>query len=326
MRVADYISSRVDSSYSCCFLSRGDDRAIPEHIAIRHSRCVERKSRISLVVEKYQSSGAGRAFSEKMYGFTRSEISGGDIAPRSCGRVHTSRGPPQNIHRSLGHHNFHDRLSVARAGDSSRFGICVAAAADQRRIAHPPRQFTARASRRSRCEQPAGAVHSNGAHSSLLMAPMMLRSVLIFFAAQPRFPLRRAYQFFRRAQRDSLFFREAFRAFSRQHHVRTLFQNRARQPDRISNVLQSGRGARLQRRSVHDDGVALHPPVQVQMRAKSRVEDRIIFEHHDRGFNRVERGAASLENRPSRFERAMAAGFARLNGFIRNIPRAAVND
>jgi len=62
------------------------------------------------------------------------------------------------------------------------------------------------------------------------------------------------------------------------------------------------------------------------MRAKTGVEDGVVFQNYDGGFDGVEGGAAAVENGPACGESTLAAGFARVNGFIRNIPGAAVND
>ncbi len=62
------------------------------------------------------------------------------------------------------------------------------------------------------------------------------------------------------------------------------------------------------------------------MGTKTRVEDGIVFEDDDGGFHRIKRGAAARENRPSRGESAATTGLAGLDGFVRNVPRAAMND
>jgi len=62
------------------------------------------------------------------------------------------------------------------------------------------------------------------------------------------------------------------------------------------------------------------------VRAGARVEDRIVFKDNDGGFDRVQRRAAARQHGPARFERAPAARQAVRDRFVRNVPRAAVND
>src|SRR5580658_9122712 len=49
----------------------------------------------------------------------------------------------QQIGGHFGHYDFHDAFAVACAGDTARFGVCVAAAADARGIADAPGKFAA---------------------------------------------------------------------------------------------------------------------------------------------------------------------------------------
>ncbi len=62
------------------------------------------------------------------------------------------------------------------------------------------------------------------------------------------------------------------------------------------------------------------------MRAEAGVENGFVFEDDDSGFDGIERGAAAGENGPSRVESAAAAGSARVDGFIGNVPSAAMDD
>jgi hypothetical protein len=66
--------------------------------------------------------------------------------------------------------------------------------------------------------------------------------------------------------------------------------------------------------------------LKIEMRAVTGVEDRIVFEDHDGGFDGVQSGASVRKDGPAGAERAMAAGFASVNGFVRNVPGAAVNN
>jgi len=108
--------------------------------------------------------------------------------------------------------------------------------------------------------------------------------------------------------------------------MRAIFQNLARELNGILDALQSSRGAGAQRCAVHDDGVAFDVAVQIKVRAVTSVEDGIVFEDHDGGFDGVESGAAARKNGPPDGESAMATGLAGVYGFVRNVPRAAVNN
>ena len=56
------------------------------------------------------------------------------------------------------------------------------------------------------------------------------------------------------------------------------------------------------------------------------IEGGIVLQDYDDGFDRVNCGAASGEDFPSGFESALDAGAAIFDGFVGNIPGAAVND
>ena len=120
---------------------------------------------------------------------------------------------------------------------------------------------------------------------------MVFSGVFVLAASKIRFPLGLADQFFRLAKRQTAIFCEALRAVRNEHHVRTLFQNFARQTNRIFYALQSSGGAGAKTRSIHDDGIALDFAVSVQMGAVAGVKDGIVFQNDDRGFDRLDRRA-----------------------------------
>jgi hypothetical protein len=66
--------------------------------------------------------------------------------------------------------------------------------------------------------------------------------------------------------------------------------------------------------------------VKIEVRAVTGVEDGVVFEDHDGGFDGIESGSTAAQDGPARSERAMAAGLARFHGFVRNVPRAAMNN
>src|SRR6266403_783228 len=91
-------------------------------------------------------------------------------------------------------------------------------------------------------------------------------------------------------------------------------------------VTIDGDSADAKRCAVHDDGVAFDAAVKIEVRAVTGVEDGGVFENDDGGFDGVKSGAAALQDGPTRSEGGMAAGFASFHGFVRNVPRAAMNN
>lgn len=155
---------------------------------------------------------------------------------------------------------------------------------------------------------------------------MMGCGVLIAAAKPPGFALGVADEIFWIAKRNAVLFGKSFRAACDQHHVRTVLEDGARETDGIADVLQRGNGAGAERASVHDDSVAFDAAIQIKMRAKTGVEDGIVFKNEDGGFDGVERGTAVRKNGPARGESAAATGIAGVDSFIGNVPGAAVND
>src|SRR5215470_9482805 len=155
---------------------------------------------------------------------------------------------------------------------------------------------------------------------------MMLGRVRIFPALEPGVALGVADQVVEVAEGDSVVACEALRSLRNQHHVRTVFENGPRGPNGILHALECRGGAGAKRCAIHYDGVALHAAIQREMRAVARVEDGIIFQHHDRGLDGVQCRAAARKNAPTCGKRALAAGLAGRNCFVRNVPGAAVND
>ena len=79
-------------------------------------------------------------------------------------------------------------------------------------------------------------------------------------------------------------------------------------------------------RAIHNDGVAFDAAIEIEMRAEAGVENGFVFEDDDGGFDGVERGAAAGENGPACVESAAAAGIAGVDGFVGNVPSAAMDD
>ena len=259
--------------------------------------------------------------------FAGREVGGRDFADigRRSG-VDANCPGAEKIHSRFRHHDFHDGFAVAGAGNPAGFGIGVTTAANQRRIADAAGKFATRSAGGGAGKEVALTIDGDRADRSLLVAAMVLGGVFVRFASHPGFLLGFADQFFRLAELDSVLFGETLGAIRDQHHVRTLFENFARELNGILDALQRCRRAGTERLAVHDNGVALHMAIQIEMRPIPGVKNWIVLENHDGGFDRVQRQAAAGEQSPAGPESALAAGLASFHGFVRNIPRAAMHD
>lgn len=94
----------------------------------------------------------------------------------------------------------------------------------------------------------------------------------------------------------------------------------------IPDALDGSDSARLERGAVHDDGVELNATIPIEMRADSSVENNVIFEDSDCGFNSVERRAILSEYFATGFEGALDARAAIRDGSIGNVPCSTVDD
>src|SRR5208282_4254315 len=175
-------------------------------------------------------------------------------------------------------------------------------------------------------EEFAASIDGHGADRALVVAAMVRRSVFVLAAKLPSIPLGVADEFCRGAKGEAVVSGEAFRALADEHHVRAVLQHGTRKSDWVADSLQSSDGPSTQRRAVHHDRVALHAAVEIQMRAKPRVEYGLVFKDNNSSLHGVERGTAPRKNRPSRFKAVAAPGIASLNGFIGNIPGAAMHN
>ena len=307
-------------------LDGGDDGSVVGDETVGHAGSVEGKARIAVAVEEDEAAGGASAFGEEMDGLAGDEIGAGETARNVGGGVHAGFGAAEEIDGGFGEDHFHDGFAVAGAGDAAGFGVGVAAAANERGIADAAGKFATGAAGGSGGEEITIRVEGDGADGSLFVATVMLGGVRVFFALLPGGPLGFAHQFFRLTEVDSLFFREALRAIGDEHHVRTIFEDFAGDLNGVLYALQAGSGACAKRCAVHDDGVAFDAAVKIEMRAVTGVEDGIVLEDHDGGFDGVESGTAARKNGPAGSEGAMAAGFARVDGIVRNVPGAAMNN
>ena len=279
-----------------------------------------------MAVEEDEAAGAVRALGKEVDGFPGGEIGAGRSTRNVGGRVHAGLRAAKQICGGFRHDDFHDGFTVAGAGDSAGFGVGVAAAADERGITDPAGKFAAGAPGGSRGEQISFGVDRDGADGSLFVAAVMLGGVFVASAFHPGFVLGFADQFLALAELDAVFLGEALCAFGDEHHVRAIFEDLAGDLDGILDTMQSSGRSGAQRGAVHDDGVAFDVAVQIEVRAVTGVEDGVVFKDDDGGFDSVEGGAAAGKDGPTGSERAMAAGFAGVNGFVGNVPRAAVNN
>jgi len=232
----------------------------------------------------------------------------------------------EEIGGHFGHHNSHDAFAVAGAGDAAGFRVGIAAASDQRRIADAAGKFAAGAARGRAREERAVFVESHSADGAGFVAEMMFGSVRIAEAAAPGDAFAFVDQVFRRAERDAVFLGEFFRAGGDEHHVLAVFEHAARQADGIVDVLDGGDCPSFQRAAVHNDGVELDVTVGIEMGAEAGVECGIVFQNYDGGCDGVNRGAAAGEDFPSGFECALDSRATVFDGFVGDVPGAAVND
>ena len=125
---------------------------------------------VAVFIEEDESAGAVAATGE--------ELDSGLRGARGIGA-----GRAQKITGSFGENHFHDGFAITGRGDGAGFGIGVAAAADERRIADAAGKFAAGAAGGSGGEQPALVIERDGAHGSLFVATMMFGGVRILAAA-----------------------------------------------------------------------------------------------------------------------------------------------
>jgi len=243
---------------------------------------------------------------------------------RGAGRI--GAGGTEKIAGRFREHDFHDGFAVTGGGDGSGFVIGVTTTTDEGRIADPAGEFAAGAAGGGGGIQAAVLVESDGADGSLLVATMMFGGVGILAAAFPGSALRGGDKFVGSAEGHALLVSKAFGAGRNKHHVGTFFEHHARGLDGIFDAMESGDGTGAKRGGVHDDGVAFNVAVEIEMRAVAGIEDGIVFEDHDGGFDGVEGVATARENGPTGEERAKAAGFTGVDGVVGNVPGTTVDD
>jgi len=294
-------------------LDAGDEAGFGVSDAKSHPGGVERVAGVAVFVEEDE---AARAFTT-----TIQELHSG-----LGGTVRIRTGRTKEITSGFGKHNFHDGFAVSRGRNRAGLGIGIAAAADQRGIADASGQLAAGAAG-GRCSvQTALFIEGDRADGALFVAPMMLGGVRILPAALPGFVFRRGDEIHGITEGNALIKGELLRALANQHHVRAFFQHGASRLDRILDPAKSGDGAGTECGSVHHNGVAFHVAIQIQMRSIAGIEDRIVFENSNGGFERVERVASVQKDVVAGVQSAEATGFAGFDGVVGDIPGTAVND
>ena len=119
---------------------------------------------------------------------------------------------------------------------------------------------------------------------------------------------------------------ELLGALRDEHHVGRFFEDGARGLDGIFDAAEAGDRTGFECGGVHDDGVALDVAIEIEVRAVAGVEDGIVFEDGDGGFDGVEGVAAVEENVVASMKSAKATGLAGFDGVVGDVPGAAVND
>jgi len=268
-------------------------------LAVGHARRVVGESWLSVAIEKNESASGVRASGENAHGlpggqrcgvgFRQLWLNGRRWIGIDCSRA------PQEVRSRFCENYFHDRFPVAGTGNSAGLRVRVTTAADQRRVSHAAGELAASAASASGGEQAAVAIEGYGSHRALFMAAMVRGGVRAVAAFKPGIALGVGDEFFGSTQRQTLLGGKSLGALANEHHVRTMFENLAREAYWIANVAERRDGARAQRSAVHYDGVAFHVPVDGEMRTEAGIEDGVIFQNRDGGLHRVQSGAAILQ-------------------------------
>src|SRR5258708_8126605 len=106
------------------------------------------------------------------------------------------------------------------------------------------------------------------------MAAVMLGGVFVRLALHPGFALGFADQFLGLTELDSLFFSEALRASTDEHHVRAIFEDLAGGPDGVLDALQRGGSAAPKGGAVHYDAVTFTMPFKIYVPTITRSANR----------------------------------------------------
>ena len=115
------------------------------------------------------------------------------------------------------------------------------------------------------------------------------------------------------------FLRERLGAFAVEHDVRRFFHDQSRETDRVADMLHARDRAGLKRLAVHDRRIEFVRSFVRKDGAFAGVEKRVVLEHLDRGLDRIETRAASLEHVVARLQRLLESGAMRCFVFRRHL-------
>jgi hypothetical protein len=121
-------------------------------------------------------------------------------------------------------------------------------------------------------------------------------------------------------------FGETLCAFGYEHHVGAILEDGAGEANGVADTLQGSDGAGPKVFAVHDDGVAFDAAIEIQVGAKAGIENGFVFQDKNGGFDSVESRAAARQDGPASVESGVAPGFASVDSFVWDIPRAAMNN
>ena len=230
----------------------------------------------------------------------------------------------------FGQHQFHDGLTPSGAGGGGAEIIGIAAAADQRRVAHAPRILVERAagggagsdvSRRIQRDRAHGVMAGLGAGKG----EVGFAGGLFFLRFLQAADLALNHQVFITAELHSELLGEPLRALADEINVRAFIQDQARGPDGIADVLHAAHAAGAKRGPVHHEGIELHAAVAGEKAAAAGVKSLIVFHAGDGGFHGVQRRAAAFQHMPALGQRFLHSGDVGLHHVIRNGPGAAMD-
>ena len=252
-----------------------DEGRIWSNVSIGHARSVESETGIAMLVEKDDAASSLPARGEELNG-----LFGGEHG----GRVRLA----ERIRGSFGHHDTHDGLAISGGRSTASFGIGIAATTDEGRIADAAGEFAANASGGGGGEEAALFVDGDSADGALVVTAMVLGSVRVFAAAKPGFVFGGRDKIGGSAKRKIVLGGEALGTLANKHHMRALFEDAASEANRILDAMKTGNGTGFECGRVHDDGVAFHPAIEIEVRAVTCIKNRIVFENGDSGFDGVQ--------------------------------------
>ena len=161
-------------------------------------------------------------------------------------------------------HQLHDGFSPAGAGDCRAGIIGIATAANEGRIAHPPRCLIKRAASGCPGRDVAAPIYRDRAHR-IVTAPRKgfvgKSGDFLGLGLRQALALALDYEIAIAAQRNGVRCGKVFGAFSHQIDMRAFVQHLARGPDRVTNTLHATHATGAQGSAIHHQRVKLHMAV-----------------------------------------------------------------